>query len=130
MAAANPLDTNRQNGYAAGAMSAANYDLTISCGEDFNFTLRVLDAFQDPVDFSTSSFVAEIREEHKKPLVAAFTITDESDGTLKFSLTDDQTKLISPTQTYKWDCFWTQGNGTRTKLLYGSVRSTHNISRI
>lgn len=113
-------------------MSAAQYDLSISCGEDFNFTLRVLDAFDNPINFVGSDFVAEIREEHKKPLVAAFTITvvgAATDGTLKFSLTDSQTKLISPTRQYKWDFFWTQ-SGVTTKLLYGKVNSVANISNV
>lgn len=110
-------------------MSAANYNLSIACGEDFNFTLRVLDAFDDPIDFSGSTYLAEIREEHKKPLVVAFTITEEGDGTLKFALTNDQTKLISPTRQYKWDFFWTQ-SGATTKLLYGTVNSISNISNV
>jgi hypothetical protein len=110
-------------------MSAAQYDLSISCGEDFNFTLRVLDAFDDAVDFGGSTFIAEIREEHKKPLVAAFAITNEGNGTLKFVLTDTQTKLISPTRQYKWDFFWTKA-GVTTKLLYGKVNSVANISNV
>ena len=110
-------------------MSAAQYNLSIACGEDFNFTLRVLDAFDDPIDFSGSSYIAEIREEHKKPLVAAFTITSLGDGTLKFALTDTQTKLLSPTRQYKWDFFWTQ-SGATTKLLYGTVNSVSNISNV
>jgi len=111
-------------------MSAAKYDLSISCGEDHNFTLRVLNAFDDPIDFSGSSFKAEIREEHKKPLIAAITVTSTGDGTLKFSLTNEQTKLISPTRNYKWDFFWTQTDETVTKLLYGSVKSVPNISNV
>ena len=110
-------------------MSAANYDLSISCGEDFNFTLRVLDAFDDPINFTGSTYIAEIREEHKKPLVAAFAVTSLGDGTLKFALTDTQTKLISPTRKYKWDFFWTQ-SGATTKLLYGSVTAVSNISNV
>lgn len=110
-------------------MSAAQYDLSIACGEDFNFTLRVLDAFDDPIDFVGSDFIAEIREEHKKPLVAAFTITSLGDGTLKFVLTDAQTKLLSPTRQYKWDFFWTQ-SGATTKLLYGKVTAVANISNV
>jgi hypothetical protein len=110
-------------------MSAAKYDLSISCGEDHSFTLRVLDAYDDPIDFSGSTFKAEIREEHKKPLVAAFTVTDINDGTLKFELTNEQTKLISPTRNYKWDFFWTQ-SGVTTKLLYGGVSSVSNISNV
>ena len=110
-------------------MSAANYDLSISCGEDFNFTLRVLDAFDDPINFAGSTFVAEIREEHKRPLIAAFTITTLGDGTLKFALTDTQTKLLSTTRQYKWDFFWTQ-SGITTKLLYGKVNAVANISNV
>ena len=112
-------------------MSAANYNLSIACGEDFNFTLRVLDAYDDPIDFNGSTYLAEIREEHKKPLVAAFTITTvpNESGTIKFSLTDDQTKLISPTRQYKWDFFWTL-SGVTTKLLYGTVNAVSNISNI
>jgi hypothetical protein len=110
-------------------MSAANYNLSIACGEDFNFTLRVLDAYDDPIDFSGSTYIAEIREEHKKPLVAAFTITEEGGGTIKFSLTDDQTKLLSPTRQYKWDFFWTL-SGVTTKLLYGTVNAVSNISNV
>lgn len=111
-------------------MSAANYDLSIACGEDFSFTLRVLDGFDDPIDFSGSTFIAEIREEHKKPLVAAFTVTSEDDGTLKFVLTNDQTKLLSPSKQYKWDFFWTESLGSVTKLLYGTVNAVSNISNV
>ena len=110
-------------------MSAANYNLFIDSGEDFNFTLRVLDAFDDPIDFTGSTFIAEIREEHKKPLVAAFAVTSLGDGTLKFSLTAAQTKLLSPIQQYKWDFFWTQ-SGATTKLLYGTVDNANNISNV
>ena len=111
-------------------MSAANYNLFIDCGEDFSFTLRVLNAYDDPIDFTGSSYVAEIREEHKKPLVAAFTITSQGDGTIKFSLTDDQTKLLSPTRQYKWDFFWTDSLNNVTKLLYGTVNAVSNISNV
>lgn len=111
-------------------MSAANYNLSIACGEDFSFTLRVLDAYDDPVNFTGSSFIAEIREEHKKPLVADFTVIQETLGTLKLSLTDDKTKLLSPTKQYKWDLFWTAPDNNVTKLLYGTVNSIPNISNI
>ena len=113
-------------------MSAAQYDLSISCGEDYNFTLQVLDSANAPVNFTGSNYIAEIREEHKKPLVAAFAVTVVgaiTNGTLKFALTDTQTKLISPTRQYKWDFFWTQ-SGVTTKLLYGKVNAVANISNV
>ncbi len=111
-------------------MSAANYNLSIACGEDFSFTLRVVNAYDDPINFSGSSFIAQIREEHKKPLAAAFDITPEGNGTLKFTLTDEQTKLLSPTRQYKWDFFWTDSLNTVTKLLYGNVNAISNISNV
>ena len=111
-------------------MSAAQYNLSIACGEDFSFTLRVLNAYDDPIDFTESTFIAEIREEHKRPLVAAFTVTSLGDGTIKFSLTNDQTKLLSPTRQYKWDFFWTAPSNTITKLLYGTVNAVANISNV
>ena len=110
-------------------MSAARYDLFIDSGEDFNFTLRVLDASDDPINFEGSAYIAEIREEHKKPLVAAFAVTPLGDGTLQLALTAAQTKLLSPIQQYKWDFFWTQSSLT-TKLLYGTVDNTNNISNV
>lgn len=111
-------------------MSAAKYDLNVSCGEDHNFTLRVLNAYDDPFNFDGSTFKAEIREEHKKPLVAAFAITNVGDGTIKLALTNEQTKIISPTRNYKWDLFWTQSGGNIIKLLYGTVKSISNISNV
>ena len=121
--------TNRLALLTLKSVSAANYNLSISCGEDFSFTLRVVDSYQDAVDFSSSTFIAEIREEHKKPLVTAFTVTSEGNGTLKLALTDTQTKLLSPSRQYKWDFFWTKAAVT-TKLLYGNVNAVGNISNV
>ena len=121
--------TNRLAPRILQSVSAANYNLSISRGEDFNFTLRVVDSYQDAVDFSSSTFIAEIREDHKKPLVTAFTVTNEGNGTLKFALTDTQTKLLSPERHYKWDFFWTKASIT-TKLLYGTVSVVGNISNV
>ena len=115
--------------YSVWAVSAANYDLSISCGEHFNFTLRVLDAFDTAIDFVGSTYIAEIREEYRRPLVAAFAITYLGEGTLKFDLTDTQTKLLNTTNQYKWDFFWTQ-SGVTTKLLYGKVTAVSNISNV
>lgn len=113
-------------------MSAAQYDLSIPKGADFNFTLRILDAFDDPVALTggNTAFKAEIREAHKKPLAAAFTITAIGDGQLRFALTNEQTITLDVNKQYKWDFFWTDTYGTVDKLLYGDVTVEHNISNI
>jgi len=110
-------------------MSAAQYNLNLSRGEDFNFTLRVIDAFEEPVIFTGSTYVAEIREDYKKPLVASFVVEDIGDSTLKFTLPKAASLALDSVRKYKWDFFWTQ-SGVTTKLLYGSVTSKPNISTL
>lgn len=110
-------------------MAAAQYNLNLSRGEDFNFTLRVIDAFEEPIDFTGSTYIAEIREEHKKPLIAAFVVESIGDGTLKFTLSNEASLALDSMRKYKWDFFWTQ-SGVTTKLLYGSVTSISNISNV
>ena len=113
-------------------MSAAQYDLSIPKGADFNFTLRILDAFDDPVALTggNTAFKAEIREAHRKPLAAAFTITAIGDGQLRFALTDEQTITLDVNKQYKWDFFWTNVSGVVDKLLSGNVTVEPNISNI
>jgi len=112
-------------------MSAAKYDLTISKGEDYNFTLRILDSLDEPVTFPTAPFgKAEIRESERKPLAAAFTITSLGSGTLKFVLTDTQTLSLDVNKKYKWDFFWFDFSGLRYKLLYGNVNVVANVTNL
>ena len=114
-------------------MSAAKYDLNIPKGEDYNFTLRILDSLDQPVPFPMAPAPygkAEIREAERKPLAAAFTITSLGDGTLKFVLTDTQTLALDVNKRYKWDFFWFDTNGLRHKLLYGDVKVAANITHL
>jgi len=113
-------------------MSAAKYDLTIPKGEDYNFTLRILDSLEAPATLAAAAPFgkAEIREADCKPLAAAFTITSLGDGTLKFALTDTQTLTLDANKRYKWDFFWFDAAGNRLKLLYGDVKVDANISHL
>ena len=115
-------------------MSAAKYDLVIPKGEDYNFTLRILDSLDVPVTLrSISPFgKAEIREADKKPLAAAFTITSSGSttGTLKFTLTKAQTLALDTNKKYKWDFFWTDVAGLSYKLLYGNASVIANITNL
>ena len=112
-------------------MSAAKYDIVIPKGEDYNFTLRILDSLDEPADLGTTPFgKAEIREADRKPLAAAFTITSLGDGTLKFSLTDTQTLALDVNKRYKWDFFWFDAANVTHKLLYGDVTVAANITHL
>ena len=124
-------------------MPAAKYDLIIPKGEDYGFTLRILDSLDVPITFlayvSATNPVygkAEIREADRKPLAAAFTIgsvagaTTPTDGTLKFSLTDTQTLALDTNKRYKWDFFWFDSAGSRFKVIYGDVKVEANITHL
>jgi hypothetical protein len=111
-------------------MSAAKYDLTIPKGEDYNFTLRVLDSLDVPLAFTSSPYgKAEVREADRKPLAASFTITSLGDGTLKFALTSTQTLALDSNKRYKWDFFLNNGSA-KTRLLYGNVDAVPNITHL
>lgn len=112
-------------------MSAAKHDLIIPRGEDYNFTLRILDSLDEPAPLGTSPFgKAEIREADRKPLAAAFTITSLGDGTLKFVLTNAQTLALDVNKRYKWDFFWFDAADLQHKLLYGDVTVATNITHL
>lgn len=110
-------------------MSAAKYDLTIPKGEDYNFTLRVLDSLDVPITLVSPFGKAEVREADRKPLAAAFTITSLGDGTLKFALTSTQTLALDSNKRYKWDFFLNNGSA-KTRLLYGNVDAVPNITHL
>ena len=112
-------------------MSAAKYDLTIPKGEDYNFTLRVLDSLDVPLTFTWPYGKAEVREADRKPLAAAFIITSLGDGTgtLKFVLTSNQTLALDSNKRYKWDFLLNNGSA-KTRLLYGNVSAIPNITHL
>ena len=110
-------------------------DLRIPRGADFNFTLRILDSKGDAAALTggLTAFKAEIREDHKRPLVVAFSITAQTGddaGDLLFELTDTETKTLDPRNDYKWDFFWTDALGSVTRVAYGDVYVEPNISHV
>jgi len=112
-------------------MSAAKHDLVIPKGEDYNFTLRILDSLDEPAALGLAPFgKAEIRESDRKPLAAAFNITSLGDGTLNFVLTDTQTLALDVNKRYKWDFFWFDAGDATHKLLYGDVTVNANITHL
>jgi hypothetical protein len=114
-------------------MSAAKRNLTIERGSAKSFTLRIVDVFGDPVAVgSPSEHKAEIREAHRKPLVASFTIApvEGTTGTVRFTLSSEDSAALDVTRNYQWDYFFTDTSGARKRLLYGDVKVEPNISHI
>jgi hypothetical protein len=126
-------------------MSAAHYNLKISRGEDFSFTLTIRDNLEAPIVITVTGnqFKAEIREEFKKPLIQSFAFQTKTavsgqstadsvlnDGQLRFKLTSAQTLLFDVNKRYKWDFFWTDVGGSKHRLLYGDVIIGPNITHL
>ena len=115
-------------------MSAAKRDLNIERGAAKVFTLRIVDKFGAPVAVTggSTAFKAEIREAHRKPLIAAFTITiaDSDEGTLRFTLNSADSLALDTARLYQWDFYWSDTTGVRRRLLYGSVTVTPNITNL
>jgi hypothetical protein len=113
-------------------VSAAKYDLTVARGADYSFTLRLLDVNEDPVPVTGGSvdYKAEIREAHRKPLSAAFTIATggAGSGELLFSLADTDTATLDVNKKYQWDFFFTDTNGYVDRMIYGDVTVVPNIT--
>lgn len=112
-------------------MSAAQRNLNIERGAAKSFTLQIKTAAGVAVDITGSTFKAEIREAHRKPLVAAFTcsiVAPASNGTILCNLADDQTSNLDVSKRYKWDLFWRNSGGTNRRLLYGDVVVQPNIT--
>lgn len=115
-------------------MSAARHDLNIERGAAKVFTLRIVDKFGAPVAVTggSTAFKAEIREAHRKPLIASFTITvaDSNEGTLRFALSSADSLALDTTRLYQWDFYWSDTAGVRRRLLYGSVTVIPNITNL
>lgn len=115
-------------------MSASRHDLNIERGAAKVFTLRIVDKFGAPVAVTGTNvaFKAEIREAHRKPLIAAFTIAvvDSAEGTIRFTLNSADSLALDTARQYQWDFYWTDTSSVRRRLLYGSVSVTPNITNL
>jgi hypothetical protein len=115
-------------------MSAATRNLTIDRGAEKRFTLLIESPTGTPVNLTGSTFKAEIREEHRKPLVASFVVTILSSnpllGKIVVQLPSSASSLLDVARKYKWDLFWTDASSVRRRLLQGSVNVRPNISSV
>lgn len=129
------VDKNDSAHYVC-CVAAAQYNLKIDKGGAFDFSLRILDALDEPVTLSggSTAFKAQIREDHRKPLIASFTVgpypVEAPDGTVRFLLTAAQTLLLDPNKKYVWDFFWTDTAGIRRRILFGKVSVEENITHL
>lgn len=112
-------------------MSAARRNLTIERGAEKSFVLQIKTPNGAVVDLTGSTFRAEIREAHRKPLVASFTPTiveATNNDTVRFVLSDTVTSNLDVARRYKWDLFWRDSVGANRRLMFGDVVVVPNIT--
>jgi hypothetical protein len=104
-------------------MLAANYNITLDRAADYGFVLTIQDAVFAPVDITSATFYADIRNVATKTEAVEFTVTPTNplSGIVTFSLSKADTKTLKAGEgLYEWDIFMVLG-GTTRRLLYGSV---------
>jgi len=115
-------------------MSAATRNLTIDRGAERRFTLLIETPSGTPVNLTSSTFKAEIREEHRKPLVASFVVSffegNPLLGKVVIRLPSAASVQLDVSRKYKWDFFWIDSGGVHRRLLQGSVNVRPNITNV
>ena len=113
-------------------MLAANYDITIDRATEYSFVLTIQDELQQLIDLSEDTFFySDIRETNTKKEVVSFVpilIDAGLTGQVSFNLSEANTLVLKPTQSYEYDIFMQRGSKTK-RLLYGSVTVRANITK-
>lgn len=111
---------------------AANYDLTIDRATEYSFVLTIQDELSQLLDLSEdTSFYSDIRETNTKKEVVSFTpvlIDAGLSGQVSFNLSEANTLVLKPTQSYEYDIFMIRF-GKSKRLLFGSVTVRSNITK-
>lgn len=99
-------------------------NLALYAGDDFSFTVTVINADDSPADLSGAQVNAQIRDPYDR-LQASFTPTIQG-NVITLSLAGTDSATLAPTG--KWDCQLTDGTGTHT-LAHGAVTVSPDVSR-
>lgn len=108
--------------------------LSFPQGDDKTYTFTMKGPSGDPIDITGSSVESHIRATYDGDLIAEFecVVTDPANG--KFSITlDNETSAALPVRGSKsrfvFDVEITYGNGTKSKVVYGSLVILREVTR-
>jgi hypothetical protein len=109
---------------------AARRDIRIYQGDTFVHRLEIVDANENPVDVSGSTFECQIRKRASYQTVEATFAVDYSDaniGRILLSLTPPETESLLAGK-YKYDIHQVTGTNILT-LLYGDAEVVGEVTR-
>lgn len=110
-------------------MAMAEYNITIEAHSDFSRSFQIrLDGA--PLDLSSNTFAAQIREHHTNSVATDFTVVvvDPETGLIAMSLTDIQTAALEPGTQY-YDLVMTGSDNRKQRLLGGKAFVKAGITR-
>ena len=106
-----------------------NYSLSIAQRATFSLSIILTDNGAT-IDTSGCSAIAQIRQSPSSALLASFTVsfpTPSSSGVLKLTLPASTTATLPP-GSYLYDVLLTRADGTKGRVMEGSVTVTAAIS--
>ncbi len=114
-------------------MFAATYNLTVDRASTWSMVLTLKDPSGAAIDFEdAANFTGQVRTEYTDAVVAEFGFAeiaaDPTNGQVAMSLQVEDTELLKPGGTYKYDVFL-ELDDVKTKLLQGTLTCRPNITR-
>ena len=112
-------------------MSASTYNIYIERNVDYRVTLTLKDGNGSPINVTTATIDAEIKQDYYFPTIQTFTVTKTSpaSGQITLSLTAAQTAVLHPGP-LKYDVLVKYQNNTFQKIMKGTVYVDTNITTL
>lgn len=110
-------------------MLAATFNITLDRAADYALVLTLKNYAGGLVVVDDSEFHGQVRESISKKKIVDFTFStvDLSDGEVKISLSETDTKLLRSTTDYEYDIFRVKSSET-ARLIAGSLTVRANIT--
>lgn len=112
-------------------MSASTYNISIERNVDYRVSLTLKDGNGSPIDVTTATVDAEIKQDYYFPNIVSFTVTkvNPASGIIELSLTAAQTAALHPGP-LKYDVLVKYATGIFQKILKGTVFVDTNITTL
>ena len=112
-------------------MSASTYNISVERNTDFRVNLILKDVNGLPINLTTATIDAEIKQDYYFPNISTFTVTKVTpvSGVIELSLTAAQTAALHPGP-LKYDVLVKYADGTFQKIMRGLVYVDTNITTL
>lgn len=107
---------------------AIKANLIIDQGTDYSTTINVTDDFDETIDLSGYSGVAQMRKHYTSVSYYSFDVATNAQGEVILSMSANTTNNI-PAGRYVYDCELTDSFGKKSRLVEGIATITPQVTR-